>query len=101
VAHTAPSTCPSDSRGMQRFRVYVLEMGDGSLYVGVTAQPLSERLREHRTGTGARSHRRHVYKRVRPDLAPKTLCVTRERAEAIEHRTAKALRRIGYDVRQG
>lgn len=86
---------------MQRFRIYVLEMPDGSLYVGSTAQSLAERLREHREGGGARSHKRRCYRRVRRDLAPATICATRERAEAIEHRTAERLRARGWEVRQG
>jgi len=95
------SACPSDARGLQRFRIYVLELEDGELYVGVTAKPLAERLREHREGTGARSSRRHPYCRLRRDLSPPTMCATRERAEAIEERTASRLRRLGWRVSQG
>lgn len=94
-------SCPSDSRGLQRFKVYVLELDDESLYVGVTAKSLSERLREHRLGTGARSTRSHRFRRVRRDLSPATVYATRERAEAIEQRTAERLRRLGWEVRQG
>ena len=39
--------------------------------------------------------------RVRKDLAPRTICATRERAEAIEHKTAGMLRRLGWEVSQG
>lgn len=94
------NACPSDARGLQRFRVYVLELKDGSLYVGVTAKSIAERLKEHRDGTGARSSRRHAYCRYRKDLSPPTICATRERAEQIEERTAERLRRVGWEVEQ-
>lgn len=93
------ATCPSDARGLQRFRVYVIELEDGSLYVGVTAKSVAERLREHREGTGARSSRRHLG-RYRKDLSPGAMCATRARAEQIEERTASRLRRLGWRVVQ-
>lgn len=87
--------------GRQRFRIYVLELEDGSLYVGCTAQSLSERLHEHRTGTGRRSGRKHAFRRYRRDLSPSAVCATRERAEGIERKLAQRLRARGWDVTQG
>ena len=94
-------SCPSGRDGRQRFRIYVLEMPDGSLYVGSTAQPVSERIREHNQGAGARSHRRHRAVRRLRRLEPPQLCATRARAEEVERRTAARLRARGYQVRQG
>lgn len=93
--------CPSGSHGRQRFRVYVFETDGGQLYVGLTAQPVSERLREHRTGGGARSGRKHRVCKRRRDLEPAAVCATRERAEKVEERVARRLRARGYDVVQG
>lgn len=94
------TACPRDARGLQRFRVYVLELPDGSLYVGVTAKPVQERVREHRMGTGARSGRARDVVRLRRDLSPPAMCATRERAVQIEQRTAERLRRLGWKVSQ-
>jgi predicted GIY-YIG superfamily endonuclease len=92
--------CPPGSHGRQLFRVYVLELSDGSLYVGSTAQTLEERLREHREGGGRRSGRVLAYRRLRRDLCPQAMCATRERAERIEERLAARLRARGFEVRQ-
>ena len=80
--------------GRRPFRVYVLELPDGRLYVGSTAKSLTERIAEHRMRYGSR------VKHMRA-LSPGTVCATRERAEAIERRTAQRLRRAGWEVEQG
>jgi predicted GIY-YIG superfamily endonuclease len=85
--------CEPGPSNRQRFKVYVLELRDGRLYVGSTALALSERLRQHR------GERR--VKRYRRDLSPPTMCATRERAEGIERRTAARLRARGWEVEQG
>lgn len=79
--------------GRKKFRIYVLELGPGQLYVGSTAKALAERLREHRSERWSGRYRR--------DLSPGTLCATRERAEQVERKTAERLRRRGWDVVQG
>jgi predicted GIY-YIG superfamily endonuclease len=88
-------SCPHDRSGRQRFRIYVFEHSDGTLYVGSTAKSVAERLREHRESRPGRGWK------YRRDLSPPTVCATRERAEGIEKRTAERLRRRGYDVEQG
>lgn len=95
-------SCPAGSHGRQIFHVYVFQIcGTDEMYVGVTAKPVLERLREHREGTGKRSSRKHSVCRWRKDLSPPAQCLTRERAEEIEARTAERLRRLGYEVRSG
>ena len=89
--------CPPE----MRFHVYVLELGDGSLYVGTTAKSVRERMQEHVMGTGKRSGRSRDVRKYRADLSPRTVCATRERAEGIERRLAASLRRRGYEVSQG
>lgn len=92
--------CEPGWENRQRFSVYVLELADGSLYVGSTTKSVSERVREHREGSRTHpGHRRHVV-RYRADLSPRTVCATRERAEAIEERTARRLRAQGWEVAQ-
>jgi len=89
--------CPPDHAGRQRFRIYVCELRDGTLYVGSTAKSVSERIAEHRATDGPR------WRGVRylRGLSPATVCATRERAEGLERRTAERLRRRGRDVEQG
>jgi predicted GIY-YIG superfamily endonuclease len=79
--------------GRRPFRVYVLALPDGRLYVGSTAKPLAERIAEHRMRYGRVTHRR--------DLSPGTVCMTRDRAERVERRTAQRLRAKGWEVEQG
>ena len=95
-------SCPAGSHGRQVFRIYVLEFCDtDELYVGVTAKSVTERIKEHQTGGGKRSGRAHRVCRWRKDLSPPAQCLTRERAEEIEARTAARLRALGYSVRSG
>jgi predicted GIY-YIG superfamily endonuclease len=84
--------CGPTRENRQRFRVYVLELAGGVLYVGSTAKPLAERVNEHRREKRVRRYRR--------DLSPPAVCMTRERAESIERRTAARLRARGFDVEQ-
>ena len=48
--HSRPMTTPAP------FSVYIMELGDGRLYVGQTNQPL-RRHQEHRRGHGSRTSR--------------------------------------------
>lgn len=89
--------CDPSAPERQLFRIYVVELRDGALYVGSTAKSVSERVAEHRALDGPR-WRGAVYKR---GLSPGAVCATRDRAEKIERRTAERLRARGYDVEQG
>lgn len=80
---------------MVAYRVYVLECGDGSLYVGSTAHPVAVRVAQHRAGgrLAARVCRRFGVRRVRRALCPGRVYPTRAHAEAAERALAVRLRR--------
>ena len=51
------------------YGVYVIELNDGSLYVGSTAKAFEERLAQHQAGGRlAGKVGRRAFKRLRPDL---------------------------------
>jgi predicted GIY-YIG superfamily endonuclease len=74
-----------------RLVVYVLQLPDGTLYVGSTAKPIVTRLKEHRARRGARCRLLGAVRR----------CGSRGEAERAEARIARELRGRGYVVGQG
>lgn len=89
---------------MPEFRVYVIELRDGSLYVGSTAHPIRHRYAQHRAGVrlAARACKRVGVRRLRPGLYKHLQPFSnRVRAEREEGRLAYQLRQQGYRVHGG
>jgi hypothetical protein len=78
-----------------QFRVYVLELDDGSLYVGSTGHDIKARVAQHRakTNLSARLFRtgKRLIRRIRWDLCPAQVYVTRLPVEAAERICARRL----------
>ena len=85
-----------------QFRVYVIEAGDGSLYVGHTAHSISHRVAQHRARgkLAARIARRFGVRRLRRSLCDPKVYASREAAVAAEVRLAKRLRKHFPTVHQ-
>ena len=84
------------------YTLYVIELTDGSLYVGSSSLDPEERFRQHVDGIlTAYPVKRYGPKRLRSDLAARRHAFSRPKAEEIEQELAATLRRRGYCVWQG
>ena len=96
----------------RRYYVYVVELDDAvgarrhprypSLYVGQSAVPPTERLRQHKEGYRSSRYVRKHGKHLRPRLYRRfNPMATREEAVAMEQELARRLRNRGYTVYGG
>lgn len=83
-----------------RYRVYVGELADGSLYVGSTAKSVRARWAEHMRGDGGRRTRKLKAGRLLAN-GQSGYALTRRNAERLENKIARQLRRQGYRVHCG
>jgi hypothetical protein len=99
-------------RPERRYYVYVIELDDAvgprrdpshpSLYVGQSAVPPEERLRQHKQGYRSSRYVRNHGKFLRPRLYQRfNPMATREQAVAMERELARRLRNRGYTVYGG
>jgi predicted GIY-YIG superfamily endonuclease len=99
-------------RPERRYYVYVIELDDAvgprrdpshpSLYVGQSAVPPEERLRQHKQGYRSSRYVRNHGKFLRPRLYRRfNPMATREQAVAMERDLARRLRNRGYTVYGG
>lgn len=84
------------------YRVYVLRLRDGSLYVGSTAHSVAHRAAQHKAGgrLAGRACRRVGVRCVARRLCPCHVYPTRALAVHAEVQCAQSLRRQGYRVHQ-
>lgn len=93
-------------------RVYVVELDDAvgprrdprypSVYVGQSAVPPAERLRQHKDGYRSSRYVRRYGKHLRPRLYRRlNPMATRDQAVAMEQELARRLRHRGYTVYGG
>ena len=104
----------SDARSpaRRRYYVYVIELDDAvgerrnprypAVYVGQSAVPPAERLRQHKDGYRSSRHVRKHGKCLRPGLYRRfNPMATRDEAVAMERELARRLRKRGYTVYGG
>lgn len=95
-----------DAGNDRRYRVYVLRLKNGDLYVGSTGRSINQRLAQHRDPghkKPARPVRAHGVDRLETDLCLRETFATRDEAERVERQLANKLRkeRPGVRVHQG